>query len=293
MPHLSQVSFEFFPPKTEAQQAALWATIKRLEPVAPSFVSVTYGAGGSTRALTHQTVHRIRTETSLTPAAHLTCVQATTDEVDAIADAYWEVGIHHLVALRGDPPAGEAGYAPHPGGYLYAAGLVAGLRRRHDFELSVAAYPEGHPESPSPEADLNNLKRKLDAGATRAITQFFFENDHFLRFRDRAVAAGITAPLVPGIMPITNFTQVSRFAAHAGASVPAAIAELFQGLEHDPERRSHIALSIAADQCLRLAAEGVSDVHIYTLNQEELTYGLCEILGLAPQRQPAAPGVRA
>ena len=260
----------------------LWGAIKRLEPLSPRFVSVTYGAGGSTRALTHNTVRRILAETALTPAAHLTCVGATRAEVAAVADAYWQAGVRHVVALRGDPPAGEAGYLPFPDGYAYASDLVAGLRRRHDFEISVATYPEGHPEAPSLEADLDNLKRKIDAGATRAITQFFFDNSAFLRFRDRCAAAGIAVPIVPGIMPITNFVQTARFAAKAGASVPASMARQFEGLEQDPETRKLVAASIAAEQCRHLAAEGVTEFHFYTLNRADLTYALCHLLGLRP-----------
>ena len=282
-----QVSFEFFPPKTPEQEASLWAAVQRLEPLTPQFVSVTYGAGGGTRALTHNAVRRILNQTSLTPAAHLTCVQATRAEIDEIADAYWAAGVRHVVALRGDPPAGESAYVLETGGYPYAADLVSGLRRLHDFEISVAAYPEAHPEALSPEADLDNLKRKIDAGATRAITQFFFDNDYFLRFRDRATAAGITAPLVPGIMPITNFTQTARFAARAGASMPLAVASLFDGLEHDAEARAQVAVSVAADQCLRLVAEGVTEFHFYTLNRADLPCELCRFLGVHPVPQPA------
>jgi methylenetetrahydrofolate reductase (NADPH) len=263
-------------------EEALWRAIKRLEPLAPRFVSVTFGAGGSTRTLTHTTVCRILTETSLTPAAHLTCVGAGRAETDGIADAYWEAGVRHVVALRGDPPAGQAAYAPHPAGYTHAADLVTGLRRRHDFEISVAAYPEGHPESVSPAADLDNLKRKIDAGATRAITQFFFDNGCYLRFLDQARRARITVPIVPGILPVTNFSLTANFAARAGASVPAAMADIFAGLETDPETRRLVAITLAAEQVRGLVAEGVREFHFYTLNRADLTYALCHLLGLRP-----------
>ena len=277
-----QVSFEFFPPKTPEMEETLWRSITRLAPLAPRFVSVTYGAGGSTRERTHNTVRRILTETKLVPAAHLTCVAATCHEIDAVADAYWEAGVRHLVALRGDIPGGDT-YHPTPGGYAYAAELVAGLRKRRDFELSVAAYPETHPEAHSPDADLDNLKRKIDAGATRAITQFFFDNWTYLRFVDRARKAGITVPIVPGIMPVTNFTQMCRFAKVAGATVPVSLARLFEGLDNDPETRKLIAATVAAEQCQQLAQAGVTEFHFYTLNRADLTYALCHMLGLRPQ----------
>ena len=283
-----EVSFEFFPPRTPEMEEALWRAVKRLEPLAPQFVSVTYGAGGSTRELTHKTVARILQETPLVPAAHLTCVAATCDEVEAVADAYWEIGIRHIVALRGDPPANEERYTPHPGGYARGCDLVAGLRRLHDFEISVACYPEGHPDSPSPEADLDNLKRKIDAGASRAITQFFFDNELYYRYIDRVRRAGITVPIVPGIMPVTNFTQIARFAARAGASVPASLGQLFEGLERDPETRQLIAATVAAEQCRQLATSGVNEFHFYTLNRADLTYALCHILGLRPVRELAS-----
>ena len=280
-----QVSFEFFPPKTAEMEETLWKSITRLAPLAPRFVSVTYGAGGSTRERTHHTVHRIREETSLVPAAHLTCVAATRGEIDAVADDYWNVGVRHIVALRGDIPGGDAPYHPTPGGYGYAAELVEGLRKRHDFEVSVAAYPETHPEAKSPQDDLDNLKRKIDAGATRAITQFFFDNWSYLRFVDRARKAGITVPIVPGIMPVTNFASMVRFAKVAGATIPAAFARMFDGLEHDAETRKLVATTVAAEQCQQLAQAGVTEFHFYTLNRADLTFALCHILGLRPSSE--------
>jgi len=279
-----RVSFEFFPPKTAEMEAKLWDTVKRVELLAPRFVSVTYGAGGSTRARTHATVLRIRNETALEPAAHLTCVGATRAEIDDVARLYWESGIRHVVALRGDPPAGEGVYRPHPGGYGYAVDLVEGLRRIGDFEISVAAYPETHPEATSAEADLDNLKRKVDAGASRAITQFFFDVDTYLRFLDRARARGIFVPIVPGILPVTNFAQVKKFAAGCGAALPAWIATTFEGLDADPDTRRLVAASIAAEQCRRLQAHGVEDFHFYTLNRADFIVAICHMIGL---RSPA------
>ena len=276
------VSFEFFPPKTPEMEETLWRAIKRLEPLAPKFVSVTYGAGGSTRERTHKTVQRILSETALVPAAHLTCVEATRDEVDSVADAYWEMGVRHIVALRGDPPAGQERYVPHPQGYAWASNLVAALRSRHDFEVTVATFPEGHPDSRSLDAELDNLKRKIDAGATRAITQFFFDNWTYLRYVDHARKAGIDVPIVPGIMPVTNFTQMTRFAAQAGATVPRSMAPMFAGLENDPETRKLVAAVVAAEQCRQLADAGVTEFHFYTLNRADLAYALCHILGLRP-----------
>jgi methylenetetrahydrofolate reductase (NADPH) len=278
--HPFEVSFEFFPPNTPEMEETLWRSIKRLEPLAPRFVSVTYGANGSTRERTHRTVRRILEETSLVPAAHLTCVGATTSEVDDVADAYWEAGIRHIVALRGDAPAGVDTYVPHAGGYPYAVDLVGGLRARHEFEVSVSAYPEGHPEAASLRADLDNLKRKIDAGATRAITQFFFENDVYFRFVERAQRAGITVPIVPGIMPVTNFVQMRKFAARAGTSVPSHMGWLFEGLEHDPDTRRLVAATVVAEQCQALARQGVNEFHFYTLNRADLSYAICHILGL-------------
>ncbi len=277
------VSFEFFPPKTEKMEQALWQTVLRLAPQEPRFVSVTYGAGGSTRERTHATVTRVARETNLQAAAHLTCVNATKDEIDAVARHYWASGIRHIVALRGDPPEGESSYTPTPGGYAYAADLVAGLKRIADFEISVAAYPETHPEAPSAAFDLDNLKRKVDAGAGRAITQFFFDPEVFLRFRDQAAAAGITVPLVPGIMPVTNFASMVRFAGNCGAAIPDWLARLFDGLAEDPETRKLVAATVAGQQCQVLQAHGVTDFHFYTLNRADLTYAICHMLGLRPR----------
>lgn len=282
LPKNVEVSFEFFPPKTAEAEASLWRAIERLEPLHPRYVSVTYGAGGSTRERTHATVVRLRRETALEPAAHLTCVDASRQEIDAIARRYWEEGIRHIVALRGDPPDGQSRYVPHPQGYAYAADLVAGLKRIADFEISVAAYPEKHPEASSLQTDLDNLKRKVDAGASRAISQFFFDVGTFLRFRDRARAAGIDIPIVPGILPVTNFARVVEFAGRCGASVPRWMAELFQGLDDDPETRRLVAATVAAEQCRALYDYGVRTFHFYTLNRADLTYAICHILGVRP-----------
>ncbi|HTT80551.1 MAG TPA: methylenetetrahydrofolate reductase [Stellaceae bacterium] len=284
-----RISFEFFPPKTPDMEERLWAAIKRLEPLRPRFVSVTYGAGGSTRERTHATVRRIRQETALEPAAHLTCVAATREEIDAVARGYWEAGVRHIVALRGDPPGGiTTGYAPHPGGYAYAADLVAGLRRIADFEISVAAYPETHPAARSPAHDLDNLKQKLDAGASRAITQFFFDAEVFLRFRDRAAGAGIACPIVPGILPVTNFAQLKRMAEACGASIPAWMGAHFDGLDDDPDTRRLVAASLAAEQCRRLQANGVGEFHFYTLNRADLLVAICHLLGVRAGKPAAA-----
>jgi methylenetetrahydrofolate reductase (NADPH) len=282
------VSFEFFPPKTDEMEAQLWRAVERLAPLAPSFVSVTYGAGGSTRERTHATVRRLLEQTALRPAAHLTCVSATRDEILDIARDYWNSGVRHLVALRGDPVTGiGTAYVPHPGGFAYASDLVTGLRREFDFELSVSAYPETHPAAGSMQAEIDNLKRKVDAGATRAITQFFFDNAVYLRYRDLAQAAGITVPIIPGIMPVTNFAQTRKFSAMAGASVPDSMARHFEGLEDDPDTRKLVAATLAAEQCTQLADEGVEDFHFYTLNRADLAYAICHILGLRAAREPA------
>jgi methylenetetrahydrofolate reductase (NADPH) len=285
-PALPQVSFEFFPPKTEAAGAQLWAAIEALKPLRPRFVSVTYGAGGSTREATFATVTRIARGADLAAAAHLTCVGHSRAEIDALLHRYWDAGVRHIVALRGDPPAGDPDFRPHPDGYAYAADLVAGIRRVADFEISVAAFPEVHPQAANAESDLDNLKRKLDAGANRAITQFFFDAATYLRFRDRAAAAGISAPLVPGILPVTNFAQVVRFAGLCGAKVPGWLAELFEGLDDQPETRKLVAAMVATEQCRELAAAGVDQFHFYTLNRADLTLGICRRLGLKPA--PAA-----
>lgn len=285
-----RVSFEFFPPKTPAMSDQLWAAIGRLAPLRPNFVSVTYGAGGSTRERTHEIVTRIQAEAGLKAAAHLTCVAATREEVDVVARRYWASGIRHIVALRGDPPDGASRYEPHPGGYAFAADLVAGLKKVADFEISVAANPEGHPEARSRQADIDNLKRKIDAGACRAITQFFFDVDVFRRFRDLAVKAGITAPLLPGIIPVTNFVSTAKMAQKAGASVPAWLSERFEGLEDDPDTRRLVAATVVAEQVRALSADGVRDFHFYTLNRADLTFAICHILGVRPVRPPAAAG---
>lgn len=272
------LSFEFSPPRTETMEQQLWTCIKRLAPLGPRFVSVTYGAGGSTRERTHGTVARLARETTLVPAAHLTCVGATREEVDEVARQYWDAGVRHIVALRGDPPPGTE-YAPHPGGYSFAADLVAGLHAIAPFEISVGAYPEIHPAASSPQADLDALRRKLDAGATRAITQYFFDTDVYLRFLDRCLAAGITAPIVPGIMPVSNFAQIARFSALCGASVPDWLGRLFDGTEDEPELRRMIGMVVAAEQVRLLQANGVDEFHFYTLNRPELTYAIAHLLG--------------
>lgn len=280
------VSFEFFPPKNDKMEAQLWEAIRRLAPLSPSFVSVTYGAGGSTRERTHATVTRIQSETGIPAAAHLTCVNATRAEIDQVAAEYWAAGIRHIVALRGDPQGGLGGtYEPTPGGYRYADELVAGLRAVAPFEISVAAYPETHPQALSAVADLEHLKRKVDAGATRAITQFFFDPDAFLRFRDRAAAAGVHVPIVPGILPVTNFARAIEFAGQCNAAIPAWFAEQFHGLDSDPVTRQIVAAAVAVETCRRLQAEGVGQFHFYTLNRSELAVGICHMLGV---RAPVA-----
>lgn len=281
------VSFEFFPPKTEKMEETLWQSIETLSPLGPRFVSVTYGAGGTTRERTHATVSKIARETPLAAAAHLTCVEATREEIDQIAEEYWAAGVRHIVALRGDPPRAGEKYRTHPGGYENAADLVAGLRRLHPFEISVSAYPECHPDSPSPEADLDNLKRKIDAGANRAITQFFFEAETFLRFRDRAAAAGIDAEIVPGIMPVMNYASVVKMSAMCGTDVPAWMEKLFEGLDDHPAARQLVSATLAAELCRKLYAGGVRQFHFYTLNRAELSYAICHLLGLRPRQQAA------
>lgn len=279
-----EVSFEFFPPKTEKMEEALWHAIRRLAPLCPEFVSVTYGAGGTTRERTHTTVARIVDETALKPAAHLTCVQATKEEVDDVARAYWAAGVRHIVALRGDPPTGAGtAYQPFPGGYANAAELTAGLKKVANFEISVAGYPEKHPESTSLQADIDNLKAKVDAGADRIITQFGFDNAHFLRFLERARAAGIWVPIMPGIVPIHNFRQVAGFAIRAGASVPAWLARRFEGLDDDPQTTHLVAAAVATEQVMDLVDEGgVKKFHFYSLNRPDLVYAICHLLGLRP-----------
>ncbi len=273
------VSFEFFPPKTEKMEEQLWDAVTQLAPLEPSFVSVTYGAGGSTRERTHATVARIARETALVPAAHLTCVAASKHEIAEIAEQYWQAGVRHIVALRGDPPPSDGGtFVAHPEGYASAADLVAGLKAQHDFEISVAAYPEVHPEAVSAADDLDNLKRKLDAGATRAITQFFFSTDAYFRFLDKALAAGISAPILPGIMPVTSFAAIRRMSANT--EIPAWMEAMFAGLEDRPGPRALVAATLAADMCRRLYAGGVRDFHFYTLNRADQAYAICHLLGL-------------
>jgi methylenetetrahydrofolate reductase (NADPH) len=285
-----KVSFEFFPPKTEEMEQTLWESIERLAPLEPSFVSVTYGAGGSTRERTHATVSRIVKDTSLKPAAHLTCVAATKAQVDEVIRDYWAAGVRHIVALRGDPVGGVGtAYGSHPGGYEGSPELIAGIRAIGDFEVSVSAYPEKHPESSSLDTDIDMLKRKVDAGATRAITQFFFDNDVYLRYLDRVRAAGITIPIVPGIVPVQNFKQTAGFAARTGASVPDWLAKRFEGLENDPATRKLIAAAVAAEQALDLVDRGVTEFHFYTMNRADLVYAVCHLLGLRPnEAAPAA-----
>ncbi|MFN3516944.1 MAG: methylenetetrahydrofolate reductase [Novosphingobium sp.] len=277
------VSFEFFPPKTERMGEMLWEAIATLAPLEPRFVSVTYGAGGTTRERTHATVERILRETRIPAAAHLTCVDASRAEIEAIARDYWRIGVRHIVALRGDPPQAGARFVARPDGYASAADLVAGLKAVAPFEISVGAYPETHPEATSAKADLDNLKRKIDAGADRAITQFFFEPDTFFRFRDAAAAAGINAEIVPGIMPVSNFAAVQRMSGMTGTAVPAWLAHLFEGLDDLPAARQLVAATVAAEMCRRLYAGGVRQFHFYTLNRAELSYAICHLLGLRPK----------
>ena len=277
------VSFEFFPPKTEKMAETLWDSVQTLAPLHPDFVSVTYGAGGSTRERTHAAVERIIRETRIPAAAHLTCVGATRDEIDAVARAYWDIGVGHIVALRGDVAEPGAAYAPHPEGYANAAELVAGLKRIAPFEISVGAYPESHPDSADEAADLDNLKRKIDAGATRAITQFFFEPECFFRFRDKAAAAGIDAEIVPGIMPVMSFASVQRMSGLCGTAIPAWMATLFEGLDERPAARQLVAATVAAELCRRLYAGDVRKFHFYTLNRAELSYAICHLLGVRPK----------
>ena len=278
-----EVSFEFFPPKTEKMAETLWESVETLTPLGPRFVSVTYGAGGSTRERTHQQVVRINQETDIPAAAHLTCVNAAREEVDDVARHYWESGIRHIVALRGDAPEGAGGYSPHPDGYANAAELIAGLRKIAPFEISVAAYPEVHPDATCAEADLDNLKRKIDAGATRAITQFFFEPECFFRFRDSAAAAGIEAEIVPGVMPIMSFASVRRMSGLCGTAIPEWMESLFEGLDERPAARRLVSATIAAELCRRLYAGGERNFHFYTLNRAELTYAICHMLGMRPK----------
>ncbi|WP_448951700.1 methylenetetrahydrofolate reductase [NAD(P)H] [Labrys neptuniae] len=284
-----RVSFEFFPPKNAEMEASLWEAIERLAPLDPLFASVTYGAGGTTRERTHGTVARMVEETDIRPAAHLTCVGATREAVDEVIRGYADAGVRHIVALRGDPPAGVgARYEPHPGGYASSADLVAGIKALGDFEVSVSAYPEKHPESPSLAFDIDILKAKVDAGATRAITQFFFDNEHYLRFVDRVREAGIDVPIVPGIVPVQNFNQVRNFAERCGTEVPQRLAARFEGLDNDVATRKLVAAAVAAEQVFDLVDRGVSDFHFYTMNKADLVYAICHLLGLRPKVDKAA-----
>ena len=282
LPGDAEISLEFFPPKTEKMEEQLWDAIVTLAPLAPRFVSVTYGAGGSTRERTHNTVARIARETAIPAAAHLTCVDASRDEIAEVANAYWAAGVRHIVALRGDPPNAGGRFEPHPQGYASAAELVEGLRKLHPFEISVSAYPETHPEAATAQSDIDFLKRKLDAGASRAITQFFFEPDTFFRFRDAAAGAGVDAEIVPGIMPVSNFAAIQRMSKMTGTAIPEWMAHLFDGLDDHPAARQLVAATIAAEMCRRLYAGGVRQFHFYTLNRAELSYAICHLLGKRP-----------
>jgi methylenetetrahydrofolate reductase (NADH) len=280
-----EVSFEFFPPKTQGMEDTLWRSIRRLEPLRPKYVSVTYGAGGSTRERTHATLARMLRETTLKPAAHLTCVAATREEIDEIIRDYWDLGVRQIVALRGDPPGGVGErYEPTPGGYVNAADLCAGIKKIAPFEVSVACYPEKHPESATLEADLDMLKAKVDAGASAAITQFFFDNEVFFRFLDRVRAAGIEIPIIPGLIPIHNFKQAAGFAVKSGASVPDWLGHRFDGLDNDQETRHLVAAAVAAEQVLGLVDQGIAQFHFYTLNRADLVYAICHLLGLRPAK---------
>jgi len=284
-----KVSFEFFPPKTEKMAQNLWASVERLAPLNPHFVSVTYGAGGSTRERTHDTVKRIVDETTLKPAAHLTCVNASKEEVNSVIRDYWAAGVRHIVALRGDPAEGVGvAYQPHRQGYQTTADLVRGIKAIGDFEVSVSAYPEKHPESASLDADIEILKAKVDAGATRAMTQFFFENEHFYRYRDKVAAAGISVPVVPGIIPVLNFAQVAKFGSACGTSIPAWLESHYFGLDNDEETRKLIAASLAAEQVFDLIENGVDELHFYTMNRADLVFAICNLIGVKPTVEQAA-----
>lgn len=288
-----RVSFEFFPPKSEEMEVALWESVRRLEPLGPSFVSVTYGAGGSTRERTHATVKRMVEETALKPAAHLTCVSASKAEIDEVIRSYWDAGVRHVVALRGDPAGGlGTTYEAHPDGYHQTSDLVAGLKAIGDFEVTVSAYPEKHPEAASLDADIDALQKKVDAGATRAITQFFFDNDVYFRYLDKVRARGIEIPILPGIVPVQNFKQTASFARKTGASVPQWLADRFEGLEDDAATRRLVAAAVCAEQVLDLIDRGVTDLHFYTMNKADLVYAICHLVGLKPEK-PAAQAVAA
>jgi len=283
-----RVSFEFFPPKTEEMEVALWESVRRLEPIGPSFVSVTYGAGGSTRERTHATVKRMVEETGLKPAAHLTCVSASKAEVDEVIRSYWDAGVRHVVALRGDPAGGLGTiYEPHPDGYQQTSDLIAGLKSIGNFEVTVSAYPEKHPEAASLDADIDALQKKVDAGATRAITQFFFDNDVYFRYLDKVRARGIEIPILPGIVPVQNFKQTANFARKTGASVPQWLADRFEGLEEDAATRRLVAAAVCAEQVLDLIDRGVTDLHFYTMNKADLVYAICHLVGVKPEKRAA------
>jgi methylenetetrahydrofolate reductase (NADPH) len=283
------VSFEFFPPKSEEAEASLWRAINALAPLKPDFVSVTYGAGGSTRERTHATVARLAQETDLTPAAHLTCVDATRDSVIQVVRGFRAAGVKHIVALRGDPATGlGTAYAAHPDGFQTTAELIRAIRDEGDFEISVSAYPEKHPESPSLDHDIDVLKAKIDAGATRAITQFFFDNDLYLRFVDRVRKAGIDIPIVPGIVPVQNYKQTAKFAERCGATLPAKLADRFDGLDDDPATRALVAAAVAAEQVNALAEQGVDLFHFYTMNKSDLVLAICRMIGVKPDAKAAA-----
>lgn len=275
-----RVSFEFFPPKTQEMEEKLWQSVSKLAPLNPQFVSVTYGAGGSTRERTHSTVKRILDDTTLKPAAHLTCVGASRHEMDEIAQHYWDTGVRHIVALRGDAPEGSGNYVPHPDGYAYASDLVTGLRNIGDFEISVAAYPEKHPEAADWQNDMDSLKRKIDAGANRAITQYFFDTGIYLKFLENAAKNHINVPIIPGILPVTNFKQLVAFSGRCGTSIPAWMANLFDGLDDDPQTRQLVAAIVAVEQCRSLRQAGIDEFHFYTLNRSDLTQAICHILGI-------------
>ena len=284
-----KASFEFFPPNSEDMERTLWRSVERLAPVRPQFVSVTYGAGGSTRERTHSTIKRILADTDLVPAAHLTCVAAARREVDDVVRTYREAGVRHIVALRGDPPQGVGNrYEPHPDGYATTADLVSGIKQAGPFEVSVSAYPEKHPESADFETDLAVLAAKVDAGATRAITQFFFDNTAYFRFVDKVRARGIDVPIIPGILPVSNFTKIVDFAEKCGATIPAAFAQRFEGFDDDPETRKLVAAAVAAEQVAALREQGVTEFHFYTLNRAELVYAMCRLLGLGTPDEQAA-----
>jgi methylenetetrahydrofolate reductase (NADPH) len=279
LPGDAEISFEFFPPKSDKMEEQLWESVVTLAPLAPRFVSVTYGAGGSTRERTHATVARIIKETGIPAAAHLTCVEASKADIREVAEAYWEAGVRHIVALRGDPPSAGEFFKPHPGGYESAAALVKGLKEIADFDISVAAYPETHPQADCAQSDIDNLKRKLDAGATRAITQMFFDPEVFFRFRDTAAAAGIDQELVPGILPVSNVAQARKFSGMCGVTIPAWMDELYEGLDDHPAARALVAATLTAEMCRKLYAGGVRHFHFYTLNRAELSYAICHLLG--------------